>query len=304
MGEAPTAGVVVVRAGEVRSGEGPVARTLIESPTLKVVLLELTPKRELPPHRPPSHLFLSILDGIGELLAGDAILSLSPGDVAVVPGGTVRGLRCREGRLVALAVVTPPPAPEDHRQEPGLTWPEPGQGPDPAEVIRQEHRGLMDGVASLVHLARTASGTDPSELGPALRAATHFLEHELLPHARAEERLIYPQVERVLRACGGATATMEYDHRRLQALTTELAGAISTAGADGAGEMLQQLATTVQLHFDKEEELYLPLLGRLGRDDREELVRSLIGGPSGAAESSGPAASDQQGTREMKNGRS
>ena len=294
MGEAPSAGVVVVRAGEVRSGAGPIARTLMESATLKVLLLELTPGRELPPHRPPSHLFLSVLDGIGELLAGDTIWWLAPGDVAVVPGGTARGLRCPEGRLVALAVATPPPAPEDHRGEPGLTWPEQGQGPDPAEVIRKEHRGLVEGVASLARLARTASGTDPAELGPALRAATHFLEHELLPHARAEERLIYPQVERVLRACGGATATMEYDHRRLEELTTELVGAISTAGADRPEELLQQLATTVQLHFDKEEELYLPLLGRLGPDDREALVRSLVGGPSRAAQSSGPAAGDPE----------
>ena len=278
MGEAATPGVEVIRSAEVQSSSGPVARTLSESGSHRVLLLELAAGQELPPHRPPSELILCVLQGMAELLTGETTRSLLAGDVAKVPAGIARGVRCPAGRLVALAVVAPPPSADDHLPDETLTWPVHSAGPDPAAIIRSEHRELMSGVANLALLAERSAVGDVDWPGGAIQAAVRFLEHDLLPHARAEERLIYPQVERVLRAEGSATVTMEYDHRRIERLTVDLARAGAEEHSAEARTLLQQLATTVQLHFDKEEELYLPLLSRLGPEEREALVRSLKGG--------------------------
>ena len=277
MGEAATTEVEVVRAEEVRSSGGPVAQTLSDAPSHRVLLLELIPGRELPPHRPPSGLILCVLQGTAELLTGDTTRWLLAGEVATVPAGIARGLRCPAGRLVALAIVAPPPGADDHLGGESVAWPVRPSGPDPAALIRSEHRELISGVADLGRLAQRLSGGDVDQLAGEIQTAIEFLKHELLPHAQAEERLIYPKVERVLRAEGGATGTMEYDHRRIERLARDLDGVATAGHSNEARPLLQQLATTVQLHFDKEEELYLPLLSRLGPEEREAMVRSLTG---------------------------
>ena len=278
MGEAATTTAEVIRSEEVRSSGGPVARTLSDAPSHRVLLLELTPGGELPPHRPASSLILCVLQGLAELLTGDTSRWLLAGDVATVPAGVTRGVRCPAGRLVALAIVAPPPSLDDHRREETVAWPVGSPGPDPAAVIRSEHRELISGVARLGLLAERFSGSDVDQLGGEVQDVIKFLGDELLPHARAAERLIYPQVRRVLRAEAKTTATMEYDHRRIERLAGDLERAAAAGRSEEVRALLQQLATTVRLHFDKEEELYLPLLSRLGPEEREAIVRSLTGG--------------------------
>lgn len=278
MGEAAATEVEVIHSDEVRSSGGPIARTLSDAPSHRVLLLELTPGRELPPHRPTSGLVLCVLQGTAELLTGDTTRWLLAGEVATVPAGVARGVRCPAGRLVALAIVSPPPGAGDHLGDESVAWPVRPPGPDPAAVIRSEHRELINGVAHLGLLAQRLSRGDVDQLDGEIQTAIEFLENELLPHARAEERLIYPQVGRVLRAEAKATATMEYDHRRIERLAGDLERAAAAGRSEEVRALLQQLATTVQLHFDKEEELYLPLLSRLGPDEREAMVQSLTGG--------------------------
>jgi iron-sulfur cluster repair protein YtfE (RIC family) len=178
---------------------------------------------------------------------------------------------------VALAIRGSATGADDHLGGESVAWPVRPSGPDPAALIRSEHRELISGVADLGRLAQRLSGGDVDQLAGEIQTAIEFLKHELLPHAQAEERLIYPKVERVLRAEGGATGTMEYDHRRIERLARDLDGVATAGHSNEARLLLQQLATTVQLHFDKEEELYLPLLSRLGPEEREAMVRSLTG---------------------------
>lgn len=289
MGEMAATGVEFISSQNVGSGTGPVARTLSDAPSHRVLLLELTPGQELPPHRPASQLILCVLRGTAELFTGDTTRWLLAGEVATVPAGVARGVRCPAGRLVALAVVTPPPAADEHLPDATLAWPVLPPGPDPASIIRTEHRELIEGVDRLRVLAQRISESDVDGLGEEVAAVIKFLDHDLLPHASAEERLIYPQVGRLLRAEDGATATMEYDHRRIEGLTADLGRAAASQNWNEARWLLQQLATTVQLHFDKEEELYLPLLSRLGPEERVALVRSLAGGHSNEPTPSQPA---------------
>ena len=58
-------------------------------------------------------------------------------------------------------------------------------------------------------------------LRPGLDDVYAFLSHHLMPHAQAEERALYPVVQRVMGA-SQATATMSRDHLAIRQLTEEL----------------------------------------------------------------------------------
>jgi hypothetical protein len=67
------------------------------------------------------------------------------------------------------------------------------------------------GVAELVVLISAGD-----ERSGDLRHDGPLLTHELLPHARGEERALYPAVEPLLKAHGRATATMSIDHEAIE----------------------------------------------------------------------------------------
>ncbi len=83
-----------------------------EDERVRVVLVCLEPGQFVPAHKPESDLAVVVLDGHGTILAGQREEPVGPGTVAFVPAGEARGLRA-ETRLVALHVVTPPPAAKD-----------------------------------------------------------------------------------------------------------------------------------------------------------------------------------------------
>jgi iron-sulfur cluster repair protein YtfE (RIC family) len=96
-----------------------------------------------------------------------------------------------------------------------------------------------------------------------------FLRGHLVPHAAAEERVLYPAVEDAMGA-PGATATMRADHVEIVARIdrlAEAAGRIETEWPDArlATELAHQLVglnAILLLHFRKEEEVLLPVLDR------------------------------------------
>lgn len=135
------------------------------------------------------------------------------------------------------------------------------------QPLRDEHQELLPQVEVL----RTAGDAISTTLTPQAREqidqAYQFLTHHLLPHARAEEKALYPVVQQVLGAQAG-TATMSRDHVEVDRLTRELAtlssqvqgGTLSPAQVNGLQRVLYGLYTLVKVHFAKEEEVYLPLL--------------------------------------------
>ncbi len=125
------------------------------------------------------------------------------------------------------------------------------------QPLREEHQELLPHIEAL----RTAAQRHEIE------EAYTFLTGHLLPHAHAEDQALYPVVERLMGA-PGATATMRRDHVEVSRLTAQLgalrqeatAGALSEAQAEEARRLLYGLYALVQVHFAKEEEIYLPLL--------------------------------------------
>jgi quercetin dioxygenase-like cupin family protein len=87
-----------------------------ETERIRVLLICLEPGQAIPVHRPGIDLTLVVLEGDGMMTAGDRVDPISPGTLVVIPAGTARGLQAA-GRLVALAVASPPPTAADHVEE-------------------------------------------------------------------------------------------------------------------------------------------------------------------------------------------
>jgi quercetin dioxygenase-like cupin family protein/iron-sulfur cluster repair protein YtfE (RIC family) len=282
-GAAPLVGHASELAEFTRDGFG--RRVLFDTERFRVLLTAFEPDQEIPIHAPAVDLALAVLEGTGELFAGDAVYDLRAGDVAVIPAGQTRGLRARGGRMVALHVVSPPPTAADHAAvAAGAAWPAPDVAVDPGAAIDAEHAELLPHLDHLRDIAARVDEIDEPTLGSALDEILGFLGDGILPHAEAEEKALYPEVDGLLQAVGGATATMSMDHREIRRLVEELATA--QAGAAGidretARRLLYSLEAILRLHFSKETEVYLPLLQRLSGREAAALLDALAATPGG-----------------------
>jgi iron-sulfur cluster repair protein YtfE (RIC family) len=136
----------------------------------------------------------------------------------------------------------------------------------PTEPLRAEHRELLPHVATLRTVADSIGRWDADTGGQIVGTVT-FLHDHLVPHARAEEAVLYPTVER-LQGAPGATATMVADHAEivaridaLEALGRSLSPRCpSEAEANELRAQLYGLWAILALHFVKEEQVLLPIL--------------------------------------------
>jgi iron-sulfur cluster repair protein YtfE (RIC family) len=135
------------------------------------------------------------------------------------------------------------------------------------QPLREEHQELLPHVEQLRAAADGVGELPAATLRQQVDEAYEFLMRHLIPHAQAEERALYPVVGRMLGA-PQATATMSRDHVEIGRLTEELGVlrgklGVTNLGADDVKALrrgLYGLFALVQVHFAKEEEVYLPLL--------------------------------------------
>ncbi len=269
------------------SAEGFGRRTLAETDHFRVVVAALEDGQEIPLHAPPLDLVMTIVEGIGQVMAGDSIHPVRAGDVVVIPAGETRGLRAVGGRLVAVNVVSPPPGPGDHSHA-AAPWPADEDAPDVAALILAEHSGLFPHLTDLGSLAADSAKLDDHSLHARLQEVLGFLRDGLLPHAAEEERSVYPAAEQMLRAVGGATRTMSTDHRFIGQMVEELEGiekgSLSETERERVRRLLYGLQALLEVHFTKENEVYVPLLNRLSAAERRALHARLSGGEHGHQE--------------------
>jgi iron-sulfur cluster repair protein YtfE (RIC family) len=129
---------------------------------------------------------------------------------------------------------------------------------DAIDAFRQEHAALLEHVDHLRDVARRLPGMETADRAAALRQVLGFLRGTLIPHAEAEERVLYPAVAALL-GRPEATATMISDHRAIVSRIEALEG----TGPDEIDKLQELLYGTYALllvHFYKEESDYLPLL--------------------------------------------
>jgi iron-sulfur cluster repair protein YtfE (RIC family) len=136
------------------------------------------------------------------------------------------------------------------------------------QPLRDEHKDLFPHIESLRLAGDAVSGLALTPDALALIKEAHsFLTHHLIPHAEAEDKALYPVVQKIMGA-PQATATMSRDHVEVGTLTRELADLrqqlssvkFSAEQANALRRVLYGLYTLVKVHFAKEEEIYLPLL--------------------------------------------
>lgn len=259
-------------------------RTLTETAGFRVVVAALEDGQQIPLHAPALDLVMAIMEGTGQVMAGDTAFSVRGGDVIFVPAGEIRGLIATGGRLVAVNVVSPPPSVGDHSDS-AATWPAEEEAPDVAALILEEHSGLFPHLKDLGSLAAEAQTLDEASLRTRLATALEFLRDGLLPHAKEEERSVYPAVDKMLKAVGGATKTMSIDHRFIAEMVDQLKttseGSLSKSDRQNASRVLYGLEALLEVHFTKENEVYLPLLNRLSPAERRQLHDHLSGGKQG-----------------------
>ena len=136
--------------------------------------------------------------------------------------------------------------------------------------LRDEHRHLAAGALRLRLTADSIGSVPLAELRARLDDATSFLDHGLLPHAAAEDEVLYPFVGHLL-GSALATATMHRDHAEVLGLAHELARlrdrlsgdgevVLDDAAANALRRVLYGLFAVITLHLAKEDEIYLPLI--------------------------------------------
>lgn len=141
-----------------------------------------------------------------------------------------------------------------------------GGGKAVTEPLRKEHEALHPKVESLRE-AGDAVGTVPvKDLRAKVVEAHEFLVKGLVPHAEAENEVLYTEINHLL-GTDQATKTMARDHVEVAKLTEELGALEKKLDKEPNAETQLELRQTlyglyrlVDLHFAKEEEVYLPIL--------------------------------------------
>jgi quercetin dioxygenase-like cupin family protein len=80
---------------------------------MKVVLTCFEAGQFIPLHAPAVDMCLVVLEGAGEVVAGQRRAAIGPGSIVIVAAGQERGIKATT-RLVAVHLVTPPPTEQDH----------------------------------------------------------------------------------------------------------------------------------------------------------------------------------------------
>lgn len=155
------------------------------------------------------------------------------------------------------------------------------------QPIRDEHQELLPHIDRLRTVANAVGRLSVGELRWELEEIHEFLERHLIPHAGAEDRVLYPAVAQIL-GSPEATRTMSRDHVEVVRLTQELAelrealamGHEPTTIDFSIRRVLYGLHAILHLHFAKEEEIYIPLLERGLTEDEAAQVLARMPHPS------------------------
>lgn len=151
------------------------------------------------------------------------------------------------------------------------------------QPLRDEHAELWPRVVEVSVVAAELDRWDAS-VAERLAATVAFLHDHLLAHAGAEEAALYPRVEKAF-GVDGVTDTMVLDHRVIAGHVEALAELAAKASASSPPEPdvverlkaeLYGIAALLEVHFRKEEDVYLPRLDAwLTADEAEKMFAEM-----------------------------
>lgn len=126
----------------------------------------------------------------------------------------------------------------------------------PTEPFRREHAELLVHIEHLAHAAREVPRLSEDERRALVERIVGFLRGTLLPHARAEEEVLYPEWAALI-GFPDAAVPMVHDHEAIVARVERLERA-DPSDVDALQELLYGLHALIGTHFRKEEDLQLP----------------------------------------------
>lgn len=141
------------------------------------------------------------------------------------------------------------------------------------QPLRDEHKELLPSIKDIGNLAESIDILSEVELRKRLKTVLDFLQKKLIPHALAEDQVLYPKIDD-LAHFAQATKTMKYDHEEIAKLTSFISE--NMKNKHDLQKLLYQLSLLVALHFKKEEEIYLPFLDEnLNKKDAKYLFEQI-----------------------------
>jgi hemerythrin-like domain-containing protein len=149
----------------------------------------------------------------------------------------------------------------------------------PTEGIREHHKMLEERLHGFWHNIESLQKFSDQER-ELLDDLMTFLKEELLPHAEGEEKHLYGKVAELMRN-PLFTKTMEMDHQFIKQYITELETVIKNVHKESADVTIKRIQTTasklqgiVDPHFQKENEVYLPILDE--KLSKEQVQKEVI----------------------------
>ena len=126
----------------------------------------------------------------------------------------------------------------------------------PTELFRHEHEELLEHIEHLAVAAREIPRLSEEERDALRNRILGFLRGTLMPHARAEEDILYPEWAELV-GFRDAAVPMVHDHEAIVARIERLEAA-EAGDVDTLQELLYGLHAVISVHFRKEEDLQLP----------------------------------------------
>ena len=126
----------------------------------------------------------------------------------------------------------------------------------PTEPFREEHEQLLEHIDHLAAAAREMPRLSDDERAALRERVLDFLRGTLIPHAQAEEDVLYPAWAELV-GFTDAAVPMVHDHQAIVARVNRLAEA-DAADLDLLQELLYGLYALISVHFRKEEDIQLP----------------------------------------------
>jgi iron-sulfur cluster repair protein YtfE (RIC family) len=126
----------------------------------------------------------------------------------------------------------------------------------PTEPFRREHEELHAHIEHIGQAAREVARLDPGERELLVGRIVEFLRGTLVPHAKAEEEVLYPAWAKLV-GFADAAVPMIHDHEAIVERIERLEQA-DPADLDTLQELLYALHALIGVHFRKEEDIQLP----------------------------------------------
>ena len=150
----------------------------------------------------------------------------------------------------------------------------------PTEAFRQEHAALLEHIEHIRLAAQEVPRLSAEERTAVVGRVLAFLHETLLPHAQAEEKVLYPEWATLV-GYPDAAVPMVHDHEAIVARIERLA-ATPAEDVDALQELLYGLYALISVHFRKEEDIQLPVFDEQPQEVVDEVLRRMEAHAGGA----------------------